>query len=234
VYGGLYADSDYLALQSQIPLLEQHPILKHQQVLLQGRGEQQPVGLEWGYARKPGHAFFVYCLEHHIDSYTKSDSAAVYVTGPVMLETCLRTYIGTTNARRPDHPLVPMTTLNNSIVIVEPKLIAPIDGQDFESTCGSWRSSNDHHSWRDDWATSTCRKELLQQGSFAVTFYTQSWNILDDKDEKEAAVKLEAKRNERKRKKEIKQKSLQRHRQDVNERSGHARRNSNHPRVARQ
>jgi Glycosyltransferase sugar-binding region containing DXD motif len=233
VYGGLYADSDYLALQSQIPLLEQHPILKHQQVLLQGRGKQQPVGLEWGYARTPGHAFFVYCLENHIDSHTKSDSAAVYVTGPIMLETCLRTYMGETGAA--SQPLVPMTTLLNTtgIVIVEPKLIAPIDGHDFESTCGSWRSSNnDHHSWRDDWTTSTCRKELLQQGSFAVTFYTQSWNILDEKEEKEAAAKLEAKRKERKRRKnnELHKKASPRRRQDVYARSGHPRRNSNRPR----
>jgi hypothetical protein len=199
--------------------------LKDQQVLLQGR-QNQPVGLEWGYARTPGHPFFVYCLENHIDSHSTSDNVAVYVTGPAMLETCLRTYIGKT---RPNQPLLPMTALKKtSIMIVEPTLIAPIDSRDFKSTCGSWRSSNnEHHSFRDDWATSACREELLQQGSFAVTFYTQSWSMVDEKEEKEsAAAKPEAKRKEKKKRKEERKQTSRRRRRVAHERSGHARRNS--------
>jgi hypothetical protein len=45
-YGGLYADMDYLALKSQAALLNEHPLLKDMQILLQGRVDQV-VGIEY-------------------------------------------------------------------------------------------------------------------------------------------------------------------------------------------
>jgi hypothetical protein len=55
-----------------------------------------------------------------------------------------------------------------------------------------------------DWAASTCCKELLQHGSFAVTFYTHSFiSTVAEKNKKESSsAKLGVKRKEKKRKME--------------------------------
>jgi len=69
-YGGMYADMDYLALRSHVPLLTTHAQLKKEKVLLQGRF-QQVVGLEWGFARQAGHPFWTFCLNNKIARFKK-------------------------------------------------------------------------------------------------------------------------------------------------------------------
>ena len=209
-YGGLYADLDYLALQSHVPLLFEHPVLKTMTILLQGRVDQD-VGLEWGFARTPGHDFWTYCLNHRIGRNGHA-AAAPFSTGPHMLRRCLKFYAYPNRMQRQSNAsrLVHMqpysssltmkatgsgrtgstTTTSGDIIIVEPRLIAPLDGRDFESNCGQWRhnaaaaddrrNSNDtSFSWQNGtraWQSSACRKHLVDElGSYAVTFYSQSW-----------------------------------------------------------
>jgi Glycosyltransferase sugar-binding region containing DXD motif len=214
-YGGLYADMDYLALKSHVPLLFDHPLLQHQQILLQGRVDQE-VGLEWGFARTPRHPFWTYCLDHRIGPNGRV-AAAPFSTGPSMLRRCLKFFAFPNIVQRRRTSLVPMhpyysasspekanigvhigrngtaagTVVGGSIMIVEPRLIAPLDGRDFDSSCGRWRrgsaADHDHDNgntasyWQsgnsDAWQTSPCRKYLVEEtGSYAVTFYSQSWN----------------------------------------------------------
>lgn len=170
-YGGLYADMDYLALRSQVPLLTKHPLLKQGQVLLQGRF-QQVVGLEWGFARQPGHPFWTFCLSHKIAKF-KEDKDAIFSTGPHMLRRCLKGY---SKKKELEH----MVAYQDNIMIVEPNLLAPIDAFDFNSTCGIWRTRS-QHLWLNQWETSACREQLLERGCYAVTFYTQSWTTWTDK-----------------------------------------------------
>jgi hypothetical protein len=149
-------------------------MLKDMQIMLQGRIDQE-VGLEWGFARKPGHDFWTYCLDNHIGKNCKV-SAAIYSTGPHMLRRCLKFYSYKTREQRRES-LHPMHPFPNDIVIVEPRLIAPLDGRDFESDCGQWRGRKDDTAWQSEWNSSSCRKHLVdEKGSYAVTFYTQSWN----------------------------------------------------------
>jgi mannosyltransferase OCH1-like enzyme len=163
-YGGFYADMDYLALNSQVPLLDRLRS-QNQTVLLQGR-EGQVVGLEWGYASRPGHPLWKFCLQNSVGA---AGGGAFSSTGPMMLERCMK--------RRYEVPsLEHMKSYEGSVTILDPKLIAPINAVDFKSTCGIWRSTyNEIERWANDWEGSECRKQLLEQGSFAVTFYTQSY-----------------------------------------------------------
>lgn len=184
-YAGMYADLDYLALKSQVPLLNEHPLLKDMQILLQGRKDQD-VGLEWGFARKPGHEFWTYCLDNRIGK-DGSITAAIFSTGPSMLRRCLKLYsFKTLKQRREAKQLAHMQPFpppnhgggGGDIMIVEPRLIAPLDGRDFASSCGQWRRGRNGTAWQSsEWQTSACRKQLVDEiGSYAVTFYSQSWN----------------------------------------------------------
>jgi mannosyltransferase OCH1-like enzyme len=163
-YGGFYADMDYLALKSQVPLLDRFRS-QNQTVLLQGR-EGQVVGLEWGFASRPGHPLWKFCLQNSVGG---AGGGAFSSTGPMMLERCM--------TQRYNVPsLEHMKSYGDGVMILEPRLIAPINAADFHSTCGIWRSTyNEIERWANDWEGSECRKQLLEEGSFAVTFYTQSY-----------------------------------------------------------
>jgi hypothetical protein len=100
-----------------------------------------------------------------------------------MLKRCLKRYI-ISNEQQGTGTLSSMPHMhafhNNSIAIVEPRLIAPVDGRDFNSNCAAWRGRNDA-AWQGtrsggEWQTSSCRHELVdERDAFAVTFNTQSW-----------------------------------------------------------
>jgi hypothetical protein len=172
---------DYLALKSQVPLLNEHPLLKDMQILLQGRVDQVG-GLEWGFARAPGHEFWTFCLDNHIGPVSNIRPAFIS-TGPHMLKRCLKRYItkNTPIEQQVEHAgrgtVIPhMQSFPNGIAIVEPRLIAPIDGRDFESNCAAWRGREDSAWQGSGWQTSSCRHELVdEKDAFAVTFNTQSW-----------------------------------------------------------
>ena len=66
-------------------------------------------------------------------------------------------------------------------MILKPSLIAPIHGgNDFSSECGKWRNistdENDEETiWIHEFPKSRCRHNLIDNGTFAVTFYSHSW-----------------------------------------------------------
>ena len=74
---------------------------------------------------------------------------------------------------------------NNDLMILEPKLIAPLRGDDFTSECGKWRNTttvetygngkNESALWTEEWPKSSCMRHLNEIGAFAVTLYSHSW-----------------------------------------------------------
>ena len=65
------------------------------------------------------------------------------------------------------------------MMILEPRLVAPISGHDVTSECGRWRNVTNmplqHDLWTEQWTKSTCHHQLMQNGTWAVTMYSQSW-----------------------------------------------------------
>jgi hypothetical protein len=152
------------------------------QILLQGRVDQD-VGLEWGFARNPEHGFWTFCLDNYVGPVILS---AFISTGPHMLKRCLKRYIShnTPIEQRLEQGQQGTRTIphmhafhNDSIAIVEPRLIAPMGGRDFASSnCALWRGREDSAWQSSEWQTSSCRHELVdEKDAFAVTFNTQSW-----------------------------------------------------------
>jgi hypothetical protein len=167
-YGGMYSDMDYMALANHEPLLlASTSLVCDQSILLQGR-QEQVVGLEWGFARHPGHPIWNYCLTHNVNSRLKKE-CAIYVTGPKMLTRCLKAYYKQKN-------LTHMLSYNG-LMILEPRLLAPIAADDLHSDCGKWRSTdwNTPDKWDHHWTNSTCRSLVMAQGGYALTVYSHSW-----------------------------------------------------------
>ena len=73
----------------------------------------------------------------------------------------------------------------NDLMILDPKLVAPIRGDDFSSDCGKWRNvtagkdhnnnANDERIWTEVWPKSSCVHYLNDSGTYAVTLYSHSW-----------------------------------------------------------
>jgi mannosyltransferase OCH1-like enzyme len=179
-YGGFYSDMDYIALQNHQQLFDREDNnhdLKHQIILLQGR-QEQVVGFEWGFARQPEHPLWKFCLD--IANRQKNNvrtQCPIFFTGPKFLGRCLKQYF---NLRGQGKELEHMVSYGNELMILEPKLIAPIGANDFDSECGKWRSigeveEKDEEVWTGKWPTSACRQNLIKNGTYAVTIYTHSW-----------------------------------------------------------
>jgi hypothetical protein len=184
-YGGLYIDMDYIALRNQRELLQRMTSILsfeviHNIVLLQGR-QDQVVGLEWGFASAPHHPIWRFCLD--IASRQKSSakqSCPIFYTGPKFLERCIRQYYHIQGTQLLQHMVPYNDDVNQSMMmILEPRLIAPIAGDDFISECGRWRNiSNTTHQrklWTEEWEQSACHEQLMQNGTWAVTMYSHSW-----------------------------------------------------------
>jgi hypothetical protein len=180
-YGGFYADLDYIALRCHDELfdltLNETTDIRSQQLLLQGR-YGQVVGLEWGYARKSKHPLWAHCLDiarGHVGS-EKRQGCPIWYTGPHFLNRCIKSYF-----RKKGQELQHMVSYGpqNDLMILEPSLIAPVSGADFESDCGKWRNDTirmeDESIWIKDWPQSSCVRHLNKIGAFAVTFYSHSW-----------------------------------------------------------
>ena len=185
-YGGLYVDMDYIALRDHQELL--HHISStlsfnvNNSVLLQGR-EDHVVGLEWGFAFTPQHPFWRFCLD--IASQQESsvkESCPIFYTGPKFLELCIRKYYRLPRSQRLHH-MVPYQWRDDAnqsmMVILEPRLVAPISGRDVTSECGRWRNVTNmplqNDLWTEQWTKSTCHHQLMQNDTWAVTLYSQSW-----------------------------------------------------------
>lgn len=73
----------------------------------------------------------------------------------------------------------------NELMILDPELIAPIRGDDFQSDCGKWRNitaaeekkdkGGNESIWVEMWPKSSCVQYLNEIGSYAVTLYSHSW-----------------------------------------------------------
>mmetsp|Transcript_12489 Transcript_12489/g.21854 ORF Transcript_12489/g.21854 Transcript_12489/m.21854 type:complete len:91 (+) Transcript_12489:1601-1873(+) len=70
-------------------------------------------------------------------------------------------------------------------MILEPKLVAPILAGDFTSQRGIWRNVTtvtsdkkvvNEDGWEERWKESTCKKNLIKNGTFALTMYSHSWS----------------------------------------------------------
>ena len=200
-YGGFYSDLDYIALQNHQPLFDststsistvtggtgtgtddQHHHLelklKNQLILLQGR-QEQVVGLEWGFARRPEHPIWTFCLDiANRQNNSKRTRCPISFTGPHFFKRCLKKYFKLGKHTDLEH-MVSYGT--NELVILEPKLIAPIGANDFTSECGIWRSISDEGPeaedivWTKTWQESPCKQNLIKNGTYAVTIYSHSW-----------------------------------------------------------
>lgn len=177
-YGGFYADMDYIAIRNHEQLFES---FASHSILLQGRLEQV-VGLEWGFTRSPGLPFWTFCLDIANNQKPNARTGCpIFFTGPKFLMRCIKRYF------KPDKDLEHMVPYynngekkrNESMMIVEPKLIAPIGAYDFTSECGKWRNmslhENDNVVWGKRWPQSRCKENLEKNGTFAVTIYSHSW-----------------------------------------------------------
>jgi hypothetical protein len=171
-YGGFYADMDYIAIKNHQQLFDDNA---NQTILLQGR-QEQVVGLEWGFARSPEHPFWTFCLD--IANQQKPNARTgcpIFFTGPKFLGRCIKRYF------KPGKDLEHMVSYGDTdLMILEPKLIAPIGAFDFTSECGKWRNishldENDDVSWGEMWPQSSCKQNLIKNGTFAVTIYSHSW-----------------------------------------------------------
>lgn len=196
-YGGLYADMDYLALQSHHDLLMEQDPFRNDQILLQNR-DHQAVSVEWAFAREPGHDFWVFVLERCVRKGPVSHP--VQATGPDMLQRCLQGYRTLPVAeedksdQRNQHTTVnsnklqAMVFYRHGIRLVPFQLVAPISASDFTSDCGEWRTNRRNHldQWTHHWQNSTCRRSLVEQGSIAVTVYTQSWGMQQQQSQRQS------------------------------------------------
>lgn len=186
-YGGFYSDMDYIALQNHHTLLEsEQNQIKHQQILLQGR-EEQVVGFEWGYARRPGHPLWDFCLGIARGQQDwKKLRCPISYTGPLFLKRCLKKYFKLrTNETNIELEHMISYGDQNDLMILEPNLISPLRGDDFTSECGKWRNlteeekRNDRNeiAWTKVWPKSPCKEKLIGNGTYAVTLYSHSWGV---------------------------------------------------------
>lgn len=179
-YGGFYSDLDYIAVQNHHELLyeAEQDNLNKMQIMLQGR-QEQVIGFEWGFARKPRHPLWTFCLD--IANKQKDGARTgcpIFYTGPKMLQRCVKKYF------KVKTDLQHMVSYGqNDLMILEPRLIAPIGAYDFTSECGKWRNISDSitsdqeeaEAWGEKWGKSECKEILLKNGTFAVTIYSHSW-----------------------------------------------------------
>lgn len=183
-YGGFYSDMDYIALRNHQHLfnLDDQRQIKAQQILLQGR-EDQVVGFEWGYARYRQHPLWESCLRiaRQQKGKTKRQGCPIWFTGPKFLNRCIKKFFGQQNKEL--HHMISYG--KNDLMILDPKLVAPIRGDDFSSDCGKWRNvtagkdhndnANDERIWTEVWPKSSCVHYLNDSGTYAVTLYSHSW-----------------------------------------------------------
>jgi len=171
-YGGLYADMDYISLRNheQLYNLGRNQV-NLQQILLQGR-EDQVIGFEWGYARNQQHPLWAFCLNmaRGQKGDAKRKGCPIWYTGPKFLNRCVKKYF-----KKQGQELEQMVSYGqNDLVILEPKLIAPVRGDDFTSECGQWRNHTQDEVWS-EWPKSSCMRYLNDIAAFAVTLYSHSW-----------------------------------------------------------
>ena len=137
-YGGFYTDMDYIALRNHQNLFNlDHKQVNAQKILLQGR-EDQVVGLEWGYARVREHPLWAYCLgiARRQKGQGKRKGCPIWFTGPKFLNRCIKKFF-----KQKKNELSHMISYgNNDFMILDPKMIAPVRGDDFTSDCGKWRN----------------------------------------------------------------------------------------------
>lgn len=182
-YGGLYVDMDYVALRDHHHLfsLDQKQI-NLQQILLQGR-KDQVIGFEWGFARNSGHPLWAFCLNmaRGQKGRQKRQGCPIWFTGPKFLNRCVKKYF-----KQRNQELSHMISYGkNELMILDPELIAPIRGDDFQSDCGKWRNitaaeekkdkGGNESIWVEMWPKSSCVQYLNEIGSYAVTLYSHSW-----------------------------------------------------------
>jgi inositol phosphorylceramide mannosyltransferase catalytic subunit len=175
-YGGFYADMDYIAVQNHASIFQSRDFtLKQQQILFQGR-QEQVAGLEWGFARKPEHPFWKFCLDiaDRQDDEVRA-GCPIKVTGPKLIRKCIKKYFHLHH-----NDLEHMVSYGGELMILEPRLISPIGAFDFSSECGKWRNitgieQNERKVWSDMWMKSKCKENLIKNGTYAVTIYSHSW-----------------------------------------------------------
>ena len=135
-----------------------------------------------GFASTPQHPFWRFCLDIAIQQESSvRESCPLFYTGPRFLQLCIRKYYRL--QKQELRHMVPYQLRDDAnqsmMMILEPRLVAPISGDDVTLECGRWRNVTNmplqHELWTKQWTQSNCYHQLMQNGTCALTTYSQSW-----------------------------------------------------------